>query len=187
MDQNNRAKICDFGFARLNDKREARAMTLCGTDDWMAPEVIMGMDYNEKADVFSYGIVLLEIITRQKVSTSLQRSAMDGFELDVNKTKGIIPEDCPSAFSDIAFAVCKYSPEDRPTFKDVVTQLTAAVKEFPAAVAPTRGGRGGRGAFRGVRGRGGPPRGGPGGALRGGPGGASRGSPVRGRGAPPTV
>jgi serine/threonine protein kinase len=43
-------------------------MTICGTDDWMAPEVILGMEYGQSADVFSFGIVLLEIISRTKVS-----------------------------------------------------------------------------------------------------------------------
>jgi serine/threonine protein kinase len=43
-------------------------MTICGTDDWMAPEVILGLDYGQPADVFSFGIVLLEIISRTKVS-----------------------------------------------------------------------------------------------------------------------
>jgi len=176
IDQNYRAKMCDFGFARLNDKREARAMTLCGTDDWMAPEVIMGMEYNDKADVFSYGIVLLEIITRKKVSSSLQRSAMDGFELDVAKTRALLPEDCPTVFSDLAFDTCSYEPSKRPSFKDIVSSLNVAVKTFPAG---GRGGRGGRGGIRGRGGRGSP--------MRGGRGMRGRGSPpVRG-GASPTM
>ena len=169
--------MCDFGFARFNEIREARALTLCGTDDWMAPEVILGMDYNEKADVFSYGIVVLEIITRKKVSVSLQRSAADGFELDVEKTKAVLPSDCPESFSDLAFEVCAYDPEARPTFKQVVSRLSKLYKTYPNNTAPRgrggrgRGGRGGRGAprGRGMRGRG-----------RGGPG-----SPQRGRTTPP--
>lgn len=43
------------GFARVNASN--RPMTLCGTDDWMAPEMIMGFQYDNKVDVFSYGIV----------------------------------------------------------------------------------------------------------------------------------
>lgn len=142
----------------------------------MAPEVILGMEYNEKADVFSYGIVMLEIITRKKVSVSLQRSAADGFELDVDKTRAVLPEDCPSTFSDLAFEVCAYEPEKRPTFKEVVSKLGKLVKEFPASTP--RGGRGMRGMrgnprlrARGTRGGargGGSPRGGPSPPRRGG-------------------
>merc|ERR1712137_1487864 len=124
------------------------------------------MEYNDKADVFSYGIVLLEIITRKKVSSSLQRSAMDGFELDVAKTRALLPEDCPTVFSDLAFSTCSYEPSKRPSFKDIVSAFNVAVKTFPA---------GGRGGMRGRGGRGSP--------MRGGRGMRGRGSP-RGGGSP---
>ena len=61
----------------------------------MAPEVILGMQYNQKADVFSYGIVLCEIITRRKISLDLQRSPADAFGMDVGKFKELIPRKGP--------------------------------------------------------------------------------------------
>lgn len=39
-------------------------MTLCGTDDWMAPEVIVGSVYGRPADVFSFGLVIGEVVSR---------------------------------------------------------------------------------------------------------------------------
>lgn len=42
----------------------ARSQSIVGTPYWMAPEVLNGKPYNESADVFSYGIVLCEVITR---------------------------------------------------------------------------------------------------------------------------
>ena len=39
-------------------------MSIVGTPYWMAPEVLHGKLYNETADVFSYGIVLCEVISR---------------------------------------------------------------------------------------------------------------------------
>ncbi len=52
-------KLCDFGFARVLHNHEqqtrggsrARKMTIAGTDQWMAPEVLMQQSYNERADV----------------------------------------------------------------------------------------------------------------------------------------
>ncbi len=35
-----------------------------GTYQWMAPEVLTGQQYSEKADIFSYSIILWEIATR---------------------------------------------------------------------------------------------------------------------------
>ena len=41
-----------------------RSQSVVGTPYWMAPEVLSGKHYDEKADVFSYGIVACEIISR---------------------------------------------------------------------------------------------------------------------------
>lgn len=55
-------KVGDFGWTRV----VAENMTgKIGTYQWMAPEVIKGDKYTEKADVFSFGIILWEIATRK--------------------------------------------------------------------------------------------------------------------------
>ena len=41
-----------------------RSQSVVGTPYWMAPEVLSGKSYDEKADVFSYGIVACEVISR---------------------------------------------------------------------------------------------------------------------------
>ena len=43
----------------------SRHQSVVGTPYWMAPEVLNGRRYDNKADVFSYGIVLCEIISRK--------------------------------------------------------------------------------------------------------------------------
>jgi serine/threonine protein kinase len=79
-------RVCDFGFARKIDGPKNSYFTICGTDEWMSPEVMLGerfggktkllhfmffflficQRYDEKADVYSFGMVLVEIITREK-------------------------------------------------------------------------------------------------------------------------
>ena len=55
------AKWCDFGLARLMLNRSMTGDI--GTDRYMAPEVKAGAEYDERADVFSFGVLLLELIT----------------------------------------------------------------------------------------------------------------------------
>ncbi|KAH8334864.1 hypothetical protein KR074_008680 [Drosophila pseudoananassae] len=55
-------KIADFGFARfLNDG--AMAATLCGSPMYMAPEVIMSLQYDSKADLWSLGTIVYQCLT----------------------------------------------------------------------------------------------------------------------------
>ncbi|XP_011003100.1 PREDICTED: dual specificity protein kinase shkB-like isoform X1 [Populus euphratica] len=62
MDENGVAKVADFGVARVQD--HSGVMTAeTGTYRWMAPEVIEHKPYDHKADVFSFGIVLWELLT----------------------------------------------------------------------------------------------------------------------------
>ncbi|MGH0128029.1 UNVERIFIED_CONTAM: hypothetical protein FKN15_077323 [Acipenser sinensis] len=48
----------------LRDGGEKQPLAVVGSPYWMAPEVLRGELYNEKADVFAYGIILCEIIAR---------------------------------------------------------------------------------------------------------------------------
>ena len=57
------AKVTDFGVAAIEDKQDMTSET--GTYRWMAPEVIRHHPYSEKADCYSYGILLWQMITRE--------------------------------------------------------------------------------------------------------------------------
>ncbi|KAK4284889.1 hypothetical protein QN277_001661 [Acacia crassicarpa] len=62
MDENHVVKVADFGVARVKD--QSGVMTAeTGTYRWMAPEVIEHKRYDQKADVFSFGVVLWELLT----------------------------------------------------------------------------------------------------------------------------
>ncbi|KAG6970407.1 hypothetical protein JG687_00002643, partial [Phytophthora cactorum] len=59
LDSNMKAKLSDFGISR---ERLDRTMTAgVGTSLWMAPEVMLGEHYDDKADMFSFGVVLSEL------------------------------------------------------------------------------------------------------------------------------
>ncbi|XP_062019955.1 serine/threonine-protein kinase STY46-like isoform X2 [Rosa rugosa] len=62
MDGNGVVKVADFGIARV--QAQSGVMTAeTGTYRWMAPEVIEHKPYDHKADVFSFGVILWELLT----------------------------------------------------------------------------------------------------------------------------
>ncbi|OIW00742.1 hypothetical protein TanjilG_09711 [Lupinus angustifolius] len=69
-------KIADFGMARLFPEDQSQVNTrVAGTNGYMAPEYVMHGNLSVKADVFSYGVLVLELITGQRNSA---------FNLDVD-------------------------------------------------------------------------------------------------------
>ena len=64
MDQNFFPKICDFGVSRILEDFESSMIThKIGTPAWMAPELFGSSDYTNKADVYSYAIILWQMET----------------------------------------------------------------------------------------------------------------------------
>ncbi|GKD29170.1 G-type lectin S-receptor-like serine/threonine-protein kinase SD2-5 [Tanacetum coccineum] len=67
LDDNFLAKISDFGLAKLMTREQSHVFTtLRGTRGYLVPEWITNHAISEKSDVYSYGMVLLEIISGQK-------------------------------------------------------------------------------------------------------------------------
>jgi protein kinase A len=63
LDSQGHIKLIDFGFAKkMRNLRRDRALTNCGTPGYVAPEVLTGQGYNYKADVWSIGILICEMM-----------------------------------------------------------------------------------------------------------------------------
>lgn len=64
VDQNWNVKLCDFGLSRvkknMDNKKQGKRI---GTPHWMAPEIMRGESYKEEADVYSFGMILWELLT----------------------------------------------------------------------------------------------------------------------------
>ena len=56
-------KVCDFGLARYKEKFIHENHGKIGTPNWMAPEILRGECYQESADVYSFGVMVWEMLT----------------------------------------------------------------------------------------------------------------------------
>jgi len=92
--------------------------TVVGNPYWMAPEMLKGLTYNEKVDVFSFGITMCEIIGRVKADPDYMPRTSN-FGLDEKKFYQEFCADCPELFYKIAFLCCDLDSDKRPEFCDL--------------------------------------------------------------------
>uniref|UniRef100_A0A671WWS0 LIM domain kinase 1 n=1 Tax=Sparus aurata TaxID=8175 RepID=A0A671WWS0_SPAAU len=111
--------VADFGLSRLmvDDKPDRRKRyTVVGNPYWMAPEMIHGKSYDERVDIFSFGIMLCEIIGRVNADPDYLPRAMD-FGLNVSGfLEHYCPPNCPPAFFPMAAVCCELDADKRPAF-----------------------------------------------------------------------
>ena len=63
LDADGHIRLIDFGFAKImDDITKDRTKTNCGTPGYAAPEILMGIEYNYKVDIWSIGILICEMV-----------------------------------------------------------------------------------------------------------------------------
>jgi len=141
ISENWNVKLCDFGLARsVSEPKKKQRMTLCGTDDFMAPEVTLGMDYNAACDIFSYGMFLCELVLREHVEDVLPRGPQNFFGLDTEQFLNMTPEGTPPEMVSMVLKCCEYEPSKRPDAKQVVQALQPLIdKFFPEGLSSSNG------------------------------------------------
>jgi serine/threonine protein kinase len=93
-----------------------------GTTRWTAPEILNGLHYSEKADVFSFGMVLYEIFARKlPFYEEMWDSKVE--EHIVSGLRPELPTNVPSLFSDMLIACWHAEPQRRPTFVRIIEAI----------------------------------------------------------------
>jgi len=140
VDDSWRCVVADYGFARKAAAGNRQAMTILGTDEFMAPEVVFGESYDDRADVFSFGVVLAEIITRRAPGRDgfLMRLPRKKFAADAEEVRAAAPPDTPASLLECVAQCLAYEPDDRLTAEMALAWLNDLVRELPAEAASPR-------------------------------------------------
>jgi serine/threonine protein kinase len=136
------AKLSDFGFSRVYDDTVSNdvSATPLGTPYYIAPELWRRRKYNSKADVFSMGIVLYELMClRRPFAGHALRDLMDQI------LRGVY-EPAPDCFSaelrQLLASMLKVNPLERPTMAEVLDTkvMRGFAEEFLASIATPKDG-----------------------------------------------
>ena len=123
--EHERCKVCDFGLSR--EAFLTAKMTRVGSVQWAAPEVLLGVAYGLRADVWSFGVVLWELCTGKVPFDGIPRPelaravALEGLRLAPPKLDA---RRCPIQLLRL-MAACFSSEHDRPQFHAIGTILEA--------------------------------------------------------------
>ena len=131
LDRNCTVKLADFGNTRTFQTQMTKQK---GTFQWMAPEVIKGSTYSESSDVFSFGIIMNELVTRIPPYHGTDKK--DVAKKVVNNPKYRPPyneKKVPKDWIDIMTKCWEHDEKKRPNFGEVIELLLKA--KLPGNVA----------------------------------------------------
>lgn len=121
-------KISDFGTSREWNEISTK-MSFAGTVSWMAPEVIRHEPCSEKVDIWSYGVVLWEMLTCEIPYKDVQSSAVI-WGVGNNSLQLPIPSTCPAGFKLLVQLCWSIKPRNRPSFSIILNHLEIAGPEL---------------------------------------------------------
>ena len=140
VNSKNQVKVMDFGLAKLKGSLKlAKSSSTVGTLAYMAPEQIQGGEVDARSDIFSFGVVLFEMLTghipfRGDHEAAMMYSILHEEPESVQKTR----QDTSSDIDRIIRRALEKDPEDRyQSVADMVSELRHEQKKSARVVRPS--------------------------------------------------
>jgi serine/threonine protein kinase len=137
VDRDWTVKVCDFGLSRVKSATFLTSKSHGGTPEWMAPEMLRNEQSDEKCDVYSYGVVLYEIITGREPWQGMNPMQVVG-AVGFQDQRLQLPEDVEPAVAELIRACWAKEPALRPSFAEVLESLQQ-LQQLRASAAAAQG------------------------------------------------
>ncbi|RIB06417.1 kinase-like domain-containing protein [Gigaspora rosea] len=114
------AYIADLG---LTISADAQSDGIYGVLPYVAPEVLKGKPYTTVSDIYSFGIIMWEILCGKPISYN-QSPMLLKYQICANNLRPTIIEKTPQSYKDLMKACWDNEPEKRPSAKDIIEAFT---------------------------------------------------------------
>ena len=127
-----RTKITDLGLAQLiNNSKSSNCSSVCGVLPYIAPEVLDGRPYTFESDIYSFGIIMVEVSTGKPPYGNVPHDEKLALAI-CNGLRPRVAKGTPQCYIDVVNQCLDANPEKRPAFElwDITRNLLLKDKEF---------------------------------------------------------
>ena len=138
IESTGRAKIADFGLSKLIDINATHATGLIGSVAWTAPEVLQEELYRDSADVYSFGVILWELLMNEipwqnKSHVQIITAILVKHQTLLSST---VRTQFPAAIFSLLEGCLQHEPELRPNFQLIKGRLEEYVQANSEMIEP---------------------------------------------------
>lgn len=134
--KDNVVKLCDFGLSKiLPVGKHFKKSKARGTPLFTAPEIFMGDPFDHSADVYSFGITLFCLVSREKPLAHLEFDTKEAFLKAVCPPSNTRPKMNSPDFSPALMTLCRWAWDDKPALRPSMPQVIEKLESILIASA----------------------------------------------------